>query len=105
MEELTIFSGTLGLSPPWQVTSVTFAQESNRLDINVEYAQMNTLTCPFCGAQGDTCRPVVEYETWFRGDFFNYAAYLHARVPRLSCCCSMLPRPWCRVGSKFSQLP
>jgi len=105
MEQLAIFSGTLGLSPPWQVTSVSFARESNRLDITVHYEQANSLTCPVCGAPGAICPFESETETWFHEDFLNYATYLHARVPRLSCSCGDLPRPWCRAGSKFSKLP
>jgi hypothetical protein len=105
MEQLSIFSGTLGLSPPWQVTSVTFTKDSNRLDIHVEYAQLNPLVCPFCGAQRPSCRAEAETETWFHEDFFHYATYLHAEVPRLFCCCGVFPRPWCRMGSRFSQVP
>jgi len=104
MGQLALFSGTLGLSPPWQVTSVTFAKETNRLDINVEYRQLTPLVCPHCGAEGARCTE-EEDEIWFHADFFHYATYLHARVPRLSCCYAALPRPWCRLGSLFAQVP
>jgi transposase len=102
--EQTIFSGTLGLSPPWQVTEVTFARESNRLDIKVEYEPRDVLTCPSCGARGQVSCLERDNETWFHEDFFHYATYLHALVPRLTCCCGSFPRPWSRAGSRFARI-
>jgi hypothetical protein len=104
MEQLALFSGTLGLAPPWYVTSVTFARDASRLDISVEYGQLAPVSCPFCGEQAVSYTE-AESETWFHANFFDYATYLHARVPRLPCCCRTLPRPWCRAGSRFARLP
>jgi hypothetical protein len=104
MDQLTIFSATLGLSLPWQVTSVSFDSESNRLDICVEYTQGSPLVCPLCGAQGASCSETRE--TWYHKDFLRYGTYLHARVPQVDCCSGLVPleRPWCRAGSKFSRI-
>jgi hypothetical protein len=106
MEQLAIFSATLGLSPPWQVISVAFAKETNRMDICVEYLQGNQLTCPVCGTQGPTCHAESQTEVWYHDDFFSYATYLHALVPHLACCGRSVPleRPWCRAGSKFARV-
>jgi len=102
MDHPAIFSATLGLSHPWQVTAVTIVKEEGRLDITVAYAA-GSLPCPECGRH----RPchVSESETWEHGDFFSYQTFLHARVPRAErCSCgndAPIGRPWCRGGSKF----
>lgn len=104
MEQPAIFSATLGLSHPWHVTGVVIAHEDNRMDIKVDFYQGNCFICPCCGS----VRPPhsVQRETWFHRDFFHYTTYLHARVPRASCCGSSLTleRPWAREGSRFSLL-
>ena len=107
IEQMAIFSATLGLSPPWQVTAATFAKESNRLDLNIEYAQANPVACPICGRTESSAPEEIMVETWYHDDFFRYATYLHAKVPVMSCCCGCkfpMERPWSRVGSKFSRV-
>jgi hypothetical protein len=103
MELPTIFSSTLGLSPPWQISAVSFAKDEKRLDITVDYLNENILPCPFCGAKTSRC--LMTSETWFHEDFFRYATYLHARVPHFECCGAIVPveRPWMNSGSKFTQ--
>jgi transposase len=105
MEQLALYSGTLGLSPPWQVTEVTFAKDSNRLDIRVAYEPLTPPACPVCGTQAADCQADSQDETWFHEDFFHYATYLHARVPQPPCKCGLFPRPWCRAGSRFTKIP
>lgn len=107
MERTAIFSATLGLFPPWQVTSASFAKESNRLDIHVEYTHQSGHDCPFCGESGACCLAETVQETWYHEDFFRYATYLHARVPLLTCRCGgtfHLERPWSRDGSRFCRV-
>ena len=105
MELPTIFSSTLGLSLPWQITSVSFAKEEKRLDINVDFLDNNSLPCPCCGTGGVPCQKKTE--TWYHDDFFRYETYLHAHVPHIECCGNIIPveRPWSRVGSKFALIP
>jgi transposase len=104
MEQTSIFSATLGLSPPWLVTTVSFASEANRMDITIDFAQGSSFICPHCGSMEKPCH--VESETWYHDDFFRYQTYLHASVPHIACCCGVVPveRPWSRVGSKFALL-
>ena len=110
MEQMAIFSATLGLSPPWQVTAATFAKESNRLDLCIEYthgAPIDCPNCPNCGCAGSSVVAETTTELWYHDDFFCYATYLHAQVPLMTCCCGCefpLERPWSRVGSKFCRL-
>jgi hypothetical protein len=102
-----IFSATLGLTPPWKITSVGFSEGSNRMDIHLEVKQEKTLICPVCGAEGTTGEQDPQPETWFHDDFLCYATYLHALVPTLECRCGKFPleRPWNREGSRFSRCP
>ena len=107
MEQMPIFSATLGLSPPWQVTKVIFGKESNRLDISIEYAHGNAIDCPICGGEGTSCPAETTSEIWYHGDFLRYVTYLHARVPLMACCCGSrfpLERPWSRAGSRFTRI-
>jgi len=107
MEQMAIFSATLGLSPPWQVTSASFATGSNRLDIGIEYGRGSALDCPLCGGKGTSFPAETAEETWYHDDFLRYVTYLHARVPLMACCCGgrfHLERPWSRAGSKFSRI-
>jgi transposase len=107
MEQIAIFSATLGLSDPWQVTSASFAKDSNRLDISIEYVLGMPLDCPICGMQGTGSREETVTEVWFHEDFFRYVTYLHARVPLIACNCGgrfRLERPWSRAGSRFTRI-
>jgi transposase len=107
MEQMAIFSATLGLSPPWKVTSASFAKDCNRLDITIEYTHGSPLDCPVCGGKGTSCHFETVGEIWYHDDFFRYVTYLHAQVPLMACCCGgrfELERPWSRTGSKFTLL-
>ncbi len=102
MELPAIISSTLGLSLPWQITSVSFSKEEKRLDITVEFQDNNSLPCPNCGCEGVPCQKKTE--TWYHDDFFRYKTYLHADVPHIECCGNIIPveRPWSREGSRFA---
>jgi transposase len=103
MESPYFFAATLGLSHPWQITSVSFAKEERRLDIDIDHTGSGVITCPTCGKETVACD--MENETWYHEDFFRYTTYLHARVPRIECaCCGIqtMERPWSRAGSKFA---
>jgi hypothetical protein len=99
-----IVSATLGLSTPWQVSKMTFADGNRRLDITIVYDDGEGTVCPCCGTSGTTCE--AEPETWYHHDFLRYATYLHTRVPTFICCGRRhaVERPWARTGSKFIKI-
>ena len=103
MDHPAIFSATLGLSSPWHILSVSFAEEG-RMDITVEVHPGSLFCCPSCGSR--KAPSFSEEETWYHDNFFRYATYLHAHVPRLACCGGIfaLDRPWSRAGSRFERL-
>ena len=103
MFQPAIFSATLGLSHPWQITAISFSDDERRVDITVDFIHGSTFTCPTCGEEVKTCK--VEKETWYHDNFFHFAAYLNALVPRIECAsCGIVPvaRPWSNAGSKFT---
>lgn len=107
MQPEALFGMALGIVPPWEVTEVSFSKESNRLDITIDFQRGATFSCPVCGA------PASAYDTtektWQHLNFFQYEAYLHARVPRVNCpnegCgVKQVQVPWARAGSGFTLL-
>lgn len=103
MDYPAIISATLGLSHPWHIVSVSFARDERRLDIRLDVFAGNSFTCPNCGKQ--KLPDAFEEEAWYHEDFFGYATYLNARVPRLECEAELVSvdRPWSRAGSRFSR--
>lgn len=107
MQPEALFGMALGITPPWEVTEITFSKESNRIDITIDFQRGATFTCPVCGA----LVPVHDTteKTWRHLNFFQYEAYLHARVPRVNCpnagCgVKQIQVPWARAGSGFTLL-
>src|ERR1039457_6157384 len=107
MQPEALFGMALGIVPPWEVTEVSFSKESNRLDITIDFQRGASFLCPVCGA------PTPAYDTtektWQHLNFFQYEAYLHARVPRVNCpnedCgVKQVQVPWARAGSGFTLL-
>jgi hypothetical protein len=101
MDFPAIYSATLGLHPPWHIVSVSFAREERRMDVRLSVFLGSFFNCPSCGTPRPPCS--FDEEVWSHDDFFGYAAYLHASVPRIACCETTVAveRPWCRTGSRF----
>ena len=106
MRDIDIFQLALGLTPPWIVTKSELNLEKNQLDIYIDFQKGGTFVCPVCGKTG--CKAYdTEEKTWRHLDFFQYKAYLHARVPRINCPdCGVktVNVPWARPGSGFTLL-
>jgi len=107
MQPEALFGMALGITAPWEVTDVSFSKESNRLDITIDFQRGATFTCPVCGASAPA-HDTTE-KTWRHLNFFQYEAYLHARVPRVNCpnegCgVKQIQVPWARAGSGFTLL-
>jgi transposase len=107
MNPESLFSVALGIAPPWEVEGIEFSKESKRLDIKIGFQRGALFPCPVCGA------PAPAYDTtektWRHLNFFQYEAYLTARVPRVRCpnaeCgIKQISVPWARAGSGFTLL-
>lgn len=107
MNSKSLFSAALGIAPPWEVEEVEFSEEAKRLDIKIGFSRGATFHCPVCG----TAAPVhdTSEKTWRHLNFFQFDAYLTARVPRVKCPndghgVKQVPVPWTRPGSGFTLL-
>jgi transposase len=107
MNPESLFGVALGIAPPWEVEGVEFSKEAKRLDIKINFQRGAQFPCPVCGS------PAPAYDTaektWRHLNFFQYEAYLTARVPRVKCpntdCgIKQVSVPWARAGSGFTLL-
>lgn len=106
MRDTDLLQLALGLTPPWQVSSLDFDPQQRRLDINIDFPRGSTFSCPKCG-QGDVKAYDTEEKTWRHLNFFQHETYLTARVPRIQCdkCgIRLIGVPWARSGSGFTLL-
>ena len=106
LDKLAVFQAALGVSDPWQVTEATFDPEHSRLDLYIDFVRGARFSCP--ESDHDDC-PVhdTEHKTWRHLNFFQHQAFLHARVPRVSCPTHgvrQVALPWARPGSGFTLL-
>lgn len=104
--ERELFQLALGLSEPWQVERVEFGGEPAELHLHVVAAAGTAMACPQCGALGPI-HDRSEERTWRHLNFFQYQAFLHARLPRVRCAqCGVktVSAPWARAGSGFTLL-
>jgi transposase len=107
MNPESLFGVALGINPPWEVVGIEFSKEAKRLDIKIDFKRGANFDCPVCGS------PAPAYDTtektWRHLNFFQYEAYLTARVPRVKCpntgCgVKQVQVPWARAGSGFTLL-
>ncbi len=106
MESTQLFTLALGLQAPWSVADIRFEQEAGEIHFDVVCGEPR-LPCPVCGRAAQPVHDRKE-RTWQHLHFFQYRAYLHAKVPRVACgACgktSQVTVPWARPGSGFSLL-
>lgn len=107
MDQTSLFTVALGLVSPWSVADVTFDPEQGRIDFQVAFARGARFSCPSCGV-GDQPVHDTRERSWRHLNFFQYQAYVHAKVPRVRCgSCGKTAQvavPWARPDSGFSQL-
>ncbi len=106
MNNLELFKAALGLQDPWMVVNMDFDPAGHRLDLHLDFTRGARFPCP----EGDEDACVVHdtsEKTWRHLDFFQHQAYLHARVPRISCPAHGVRQvavAWARPESGFTLL-
>src|SRR5664280_393811 len=107
-ETLDLFKAALGLGEPWRVTRSDFDVAQGRLDLYLDFPRGARFGCAVAGCDQGSC-PVhdTEAKTWRHLDFFQYKAFLHARVPRTRCPehgVHLVEVAWARPESGFTLL-
>lgn len=101
-----LFTSALGLQEPWRVEKVELDTARRRIDFELT-CKATGLPCPHCHAAGQGVHDRLKRQ-WRHLDFFQYEAWLHAKVPRIACTVcgktTQLDVPWAREGSGFSAL-
>jgi len=101
-----LFTSALGLQAPWEVQDVRLDTAKRRIDFDV-LCKKASLACPSCGAAAQPVHDRLQ-RSWRHLDFFQFEAWMHAGVPRVSCAAcgktTQLPVPWAREGSGFTLL-
>lgn len=106
MRDTDLLQLALGIMPPWLVEAATFDAEKRRLDIEIDFATGGRFPCPDCAKPNCPTYDTVK-KTWRHLDFFQHQAFLHARIPRITCpdCgVKQIAVPWARPGSGFTLL-
>jgi transposase len=105
--EHRLFTAALGLASPWSVSDVRFDATAGRIDFAIAFPAGTRFCCPACGAVNQPVHDTRE-RSWRHLHFFQYQAFIHARVPRVRCReCSKTTQvavAWARAGSGFTQL-
>lgn len=105
--ETSLFTTALGLQAPWSVTDVRFDGKAKEIHFEVGFKPGTRFACPSCGADDQPVHD-TRSRSWEHLRFFEHKAFIHARVPRVTCSqcgkTGQVPVPWARSGSGFSQL-
>lgn len=101
----SLFSKALKLESPWEITKIEFLENEGRINIFIDFPKGSVFPCPNCKKEAKA------YDTtekrWRHLNFFQYACYLVARVPRTNCEADgklQVEVPWSREGSDFTLL-
>ena len=106
-----LFTAALQLPDPWRVSGVELRDgEGGRreLHITIGFEPGSRFSCPHAECGREAC-PMhdVRNRVWRHLSFFQYQAFIHAGVPRVSCPdhgVRAVPVPWARPGSGFTLL-
>lgn len=105
MKDMDIFQAALGLGEEWIVVKTEFKPQEKRLDICLDFLPGTQFPCPVCNLP-NTVYDTTE-RTWQHLNFFQYATYIHARLPRIDCQkdgVKQIQAPWARERSGFTLL-
>jgi transposase len=107
VDSASLFTVALGLHAPWEVREVDFDPATGRIDFTVGFARGARFACPHCGAAQQPVHD-TQARAWRHLNFFQYQAYIQAKVPRVRCSAcgktSQVAVPWARPNSGFTQL-
>src|SRR5271165_749262 len=106
MEDTDLYRHLLGITSPWEVTRVELSVANERVDVWAGHPKGTCFACPEC----DTVLPVYDHaeeRAWRHLDSCQFATFLHARPPRVSCAehgVHQVALPWAEPMSRFTVL-
>jgi transposase len=96
----------LGISSPWFIETVHLDEQTNSLEIKINFTSGAKFACPNCNTECSV-HDTME-RRWHHLNFLHYCCYITARVPRINCSkCGkiiQIEAPFARSGSGFSLL-
>jgi transposase len=109
MQTTQLFTAALNLQDPWYVKDVSFEDTlgGKELHIRIDFKKGGQFVCPEDGCKTSATAFDTQEKTWRHLNFFQYKAYIHARVPRIKCPDHKIRTvevPWARPGSGFTLL-
>ena len=111
MDTTSLFTAALQLPDPWRVSGVEFRDEEDgrrELHIAIGFAAGSAVPLPGTGVRrGRVSVHDARERVWRHLNFFQYKAFIHAGVPRVTCPAHgvhAVPVPWARTGSGFTLL-
>ena len=79
-----LFKLALNLQDPWYIESIEFSAAKKQLDIHIDFIPGSRFECSNCKTQ-DNCIHDTKDKVWQHLNFFQFKAFIHARVPRTVC--------------------
>ncbi len=104
MQDKELYQQILGLSSPWQVSSVELDKASLEIRVRVEHPRGTKFCCPDCNTELP-CHDHAEERRWRHLDSCQFKTILIARQPRVNCPTHGVKTvlvPWAEKSSRFT---
>jgi transposase len=106
MEFNQLLQVALGISSPWFIETIYLDEQTNNLEIKIDFKAGAKFACPNCNTECSVHD--TKERRWQHLNFLQYCCYITARVPRVNCSkCGkviQIEAPFARSGSGFSLL-
>jgi len=79
-----LFKLALSLQDPWYIKSIEFSSAKKQLDIHIDFIPGSRFECLNC-KNPNNCIHDTKEKVWRHLNFFQFKAYIHARLPRTIC--------------------
>lgn len=100
--DIKLFSIAIGIEEPWEIYDVKL-DEKKDLHIYVKFKRGTKFECKECGKKCNI-HDTVE-KTWRHLNFFEHKAFIHAKVPRITCDkhkTHLVEVPWAKRQTGFT---
>ena len=108
MTDITLYSQILGITPPWEITSVELDMDNERVDVYVKWSQKGVAPCPTCEGENEVpIHDLREERVWRHLDTCQIKTFIHCKVPRSKCSkhgVKTINVSWAKDSSRFTIL-